>query len=428
MNKIKLVFLREYLSRVKKRTFLLTTFLVPLVIIGFYAAIIMISVNPTNEKHKVAVIDKGHLLDEKKINVAPNLTFQFFNNETEASLVKTYQSNGFQSLLYIERDTTANSKHKLVLHSPSAISMPVMNAIEQMVGRNVRNQFLEAKGVDPSSIDQLTASLKLENTIDSEKGENKGSADVAYAVSYACGFLLYMLLIIYGTQVMRGVSEEKTNRISEVIVSSVRPFQLMLGKILGIGAVGLTQFILWIGLIYGLQFLIPVIFPSVNEPMSGPGAGLSMFGMVMKAISALPLSKILFMFTFYFIFGYLTYASIFAAVGSMVSDDQQEAQQMVFPIIMPIILGFVMMSKAVNEPNSTMAVIGSIFPLTSPVVMMGRMTYDIPYWHIAVSMLALIGTFLFFTWMAGKIFRVGVLMYGKKPSWKEIMKWAFRKG
>jgi ABC-2 type transport system permease protein len=428
MNKIKLVFLREYLSRVKKRSFLLTTFLVPLIVIGFYAAVIMISMDESNEEHKVAVIDKDHLLDEKKMNLSPNITFDFLNEETEASLVKKYLSMGYQSLLLINKDSGNTGHNKLLIHSPSALSMPVMNSIEKIISNNVRNQVLEAKGIDPSGIDKLTEGLKIENTIDNAQGENKGSAGIAYAVSYACGFLLYMMLIIYGTQVMRGVSEEKTNRISEVIVSSVKPFQLMLGKILGIGAVGLTQFILWIGLIYGLQFLIPLIFPAANQPMSGPGANLSMFGMVLQAISALPLSKILFMFLFYFLFGYLTYASIFAAVGSMVSDDQQEAQQMVFPIIMPIILGFVMMTKAVNEPNSGMAVFGSIFPLTSPVVMMGRMTYDIPYWHIAVSMLALIGTFLFFTWMSGKIFRIGVLMYGKKPSWKEIMKWAFRKG
>jgi len=425
MNKIKLVFVREYLSRVRKRSFLLTTFLVPLIIIGFYAAIIMISVDEPNEAHKVAVIDKGHLLDAKKLNTPTFISFQFFNEETEASLVRKYQTMGFQSFLYIEKEPSGSGKNKMILHSPSALSIPVMNTIEELVTKNVRNQSLEAKGVDPASIDQLTAGLTFQNTIDNSKGDNKGSAGVAYAVSYACGLLLYMMLIIYGTQVMRGVSEEKTNRISEVIVSSVRPFQLMLGKILGIGAVGLTQFIMWIGLIYGLQFLIPVIFPGTEATA---GSKMSMFGMVLDAISALPLSKILFMFFFYFIFGYLTYAAIFAAVGSLVSDDQQEAQQMVFPIIMPIILGFVMMTKAVNEPNSTMAVFGSIFPLTSPVVMMGRMTYDIPYWHIALSMLALMGTFLFFTWMSGKIFRTGVLMYGKKPSWKEIMKWAFRKG
>jgi ABC-2 type transport system permease protein len=148
---------------------------------------------------------------------------------------------------------------------------------------------------------------------------------------------------------------------------------------------------------------------------------------IMQGFSTLPIAKIVFMFIFYFLGGYLTYASIFAAVGSVVSEDQQEAQQLVFPVIMPIILGFVIMTKAVNEPNSTMAIVGSIFPLTSPIVMMGRITYDVPFWQLALSMLLLIGSFFFFTWITGKIYRTGILMYGKKPTWKEMLKWAFLK-
>ncbi|RYY64605.1 MAG: ABC transporter permease [Chitinophagaceae bacterium] len=276
----------------------------------------------------------------------------------------------------------------------------------------------------------MTANVQLENTIDSKEGGKKGSAGVAYAVSFLCGFLIYMMMIIYGTQVMRGVMEEKTNRIAEVIVSSVKPFQLMLGKIIGIGAVGLTQFAIWIILMAALQGLIPLIFPGLMDQVSGTAnvpSEASMMNTVMQGISSLPLAKIVSLFLFYFLAGYLTYASLFAAIGSVVSEDQQEAQQLVFPVLMPIILGFVIMAQSINNPHSSLAVFGSLFPLTSPIVMMGRITYDIPVWQLLTSMLLLIGCFLLFTWITGKIYRTGILMYGKKPSWKEMMKWAFRK-
>ena len=204
-----------------------------------------------------------------------------------------------------------------------------------------------------------------------------------------------------------------------------------MGKIIGIGAVGLTQFAIWIVIMVVLQSAIPLIFPDIMQQISSGAAtdeDINMIATFTQGMSALPLAKILFLFLFYFLAGYLTYASLFAAVGSVVSEDQQEAQQLVFPILMPIILGFVIMTNSINNPNSTMAVFGSLFPLTSPIVMMGRITYDIPFWQIAVSMLLLIGTFLFFTWVTGKIYRTGILMYGKKPSWKEMLKWGFKKG
>lgn len=205
----------------------------------------------------------------------------------------------------------------------------------------------------------------------------------------------------------------------------------MLGKIIGIGAVGLTQFAIWIILMLTFSSILPLFLPSgavdqlANNPAVGSEAG--MMTSVMQGVSSLPILKIVSLFLFYFLGGYLTYASLFAAVGSVVSEDQQDAQQLVFPILMPIILGFVIMSNSLSNPHSSLAVFGSLFPLTSPIVMMGRITYDIPFWQLASSMLLLIGCFLFFTWITGKIYRTGILMYGKKPSWKEMMKWAFRK-
>ena len=207
----------------------------------------------------------------------------------------------------------------------------------------------------------------------------------------------------------------------------------MMGKIIGIGAVGLTQFAIWIVLFVLLQGIIPLLMPDIlnqaGNAASAPEASSSIGVMkeITNGLSTLPMGKIIGWFMFYFLGGYLTYASLFAAVGSVVSEDQQEAQQLVFPILMPIILGFVIMTNAVQNPDSNLALFGSLFPLTSPVVMMGRITYDIPLWQLLVSAVLLIGTFILLTWLTAKIYRIGILMYGKKPSWKEMMKWVFRK-
>ncbi|HMJ48939.1 MAG TPA: ABC transporter permease, partial [Ferruginibacter sp.] len=294
----------------------------------------------------------------------------------------------------------------------------------------IENKRLLAQGIDPTKYKSIASDASIENTIDTKEGGKKSVAAVAYGVSFACGILIYMMMIIYGTQVMRGVTEEKTSRIAEVIVSSVKPFQLMMGKIIGIGAVGLTQFAIWILLMFLMQLAIPLIFPEVMQQVQNTataGGNDSMVANLVQGLSSLPLLKIASLFLFYFLAGYLTYASLFAAVGSVVSEDQQEAQQLIFPILMPIILGFVIMTNAINNPHSNMAIFGSLFPLTSPIVMMGRVTYDIPFWQIAVSMLLLAACFLFFTWVTAKIYRTGILMYGKKPSWKEMIKWGFRR-
>jgi ABC-2 type transport system permease protein len=241
-------------------------------------------------------------------------------------------------------------------------------------------------------------------------------------------------MLIYGTMVMRGVMEEKISRIAEVMVSSVRPFQLMMGKIIGIGAVGLTQFAIWIILIVGLVFTLSAFMPGFNITSLPQGQGAAAMAdtsdfktLIGVGMDAIPIGMITFCFIFYFLGGYLLYASLFAAIGSVVSDDQNEAQQMVFPVMMPIVLGFVIMTKAAAEPNSPLVIFGSIFPLTSPVVMVGRIMYDVPISELIISMLLLILSVLFFVWLSAKIYRTGILMYGKKVSWKEMIKWAFRK-
>ncbi|MDB5201786.1 MAG: hypothetical protein JWQ27_1195 [Ferruginibacter sp.] len=432
MNKIGLVIGREYFSRVKKKSFLLTTILVPIVIIAFYAIIIAITIKGGSEKRTVAILDEAGLFNDSVQTKDKSASYHLIKNETEASYIKKYKDAGYEAFLYVPKfePSDVNAKPKMVLHSQSSISLSTSGDVEKLVNKSIEDKRLQAQGIDPAKYKSIAADVDIENTIDTKEGGKKSVAGVAYAVSFACGMLIYMMMIIYGTQVMRGVTEEKTNRIAEVIISSVKPFELMMGKILGIGAVGLTQFAIWIILIFGMQLALPLIFPDMLQQLNdsaSAGGKAAMAAEVAQGLSSLPLLKIGASFLFYFLGGYLTYASLFAAVGSVVSEDQNEAQQLIFPILMPIILGFVIMTKAINDPNSSLAVFGSLFPLTSPIVMMGRITYDIPLWQMGLSMALLIGCFLFFTWITGKIYRTGILMYGKKPSWKEMMKWAFKK-
>jgi len=429
MNKTGLIISREYFTRVKKKSFLITTILVPVIIVAFYAIIIGITISGSSDKQSISIIDEGGLFGDSIPTKNKNMEFVFIKNETEKSFINKYKSQGYDAFLYIPL-FDIDKPDRFVLHSQSSVSLSTSSSLEHMVNKAIENKRLIALGIDPKKYKSIASDASIENTIDTKEGGKKSVAAVAYGVSFACGILIYMMMIIYGTQVMRGVTEEKTSRIAEVIISSVKPFQLMMGKIIGIGAVGLTQFAIWIILMFLMQLAIPLIFPEIMQQVNNTataGGNDSMVANLVQGLSSLPLLKIAGLFLFYFLAGYLTYASLFAAVGSVVSEDQQEAQQLIFPILMPIILGFVIMTNAINNPHSSMAVFGSLFPLTSPIVMMGRITYDIPFWQLIVSMLLLVGCFLFFTWVTGKIYRTGILMYGKKPSWKEMIKWGFRK-
>ncbi len=437
MNKIWLIIQREYLTRVRKRSFLLTTILVPIIIIGFYAAIIAIAISDTSKTDKVAVIDEDNLFEGKspiEDDKNKNIQVSFITNETEESFKSKYAKEGYSVFLFIPK-IDLQKPDGITLHSQSAVSLTTKNRIEKTVNKAIENKRLLSENIDPQKYQSIKSDISIPTKIDSKEGEKRSVEGVAYAVSFAAGILIYIVLLIYGSMVMRGVAEEKTSRISEVVISSVKPFQLMLGKIIGIGAVGITQFIIWIFLIGILQVIIPLMFPSLahqmaEQPMQGQmpgGANPTAIAQITTGLKSLDMGLILFCFIFYFIAGYLMYASLFAAVGSVVSEDPQEAQQLVFPIMMPIILAFVIMTKAIQDPNSDLAIFGSLFPLTSPVVMMGRITFGVPPLQLILSMVLLVLFFLFCTWFAGKIYRTGILMYGKRPTWREMMKWAFRK-
>ncbi len=437
MSKIGLIIEREYMTRVKQKSFLLTTILVPIVIIAFYAIIIVVSISGDSKTQKVAILDNAGLFDGKiEPGKDEKTTYDFIRDETEQSYKAKYLQDGYNVFVFVP-EITGSQPGPVRVHSQSSVNLSMKSSLERKINSAIERKRLIAADIDPDIYQKIKSDVRIENIIDAGEGKEKRSnAGITFAVAFAGGILIYMILMIYGTMVMRGVMEEKTNRIAEVVVSSVKPFQLMLGKIIGIGAVGLTQFAIWIVLMGALQFVVPLIFPQVmpkapsaeevNAAMSQ--AGSSGIASAIEGLRSLPIGLILFCFLFYFIGGYLVYAALFAAIGSVVSEDQQEAQQLVFPVIMPLILGFVIMTRAVNDPDGSLSVFGSMFPLTSPIVMMGRVTYGVPWWQLAISMALLILTFLFFTWLTAKIYRTGILLYGKKVSWKEIWKWMVRKG
>jgi ABC-2 type transport system permease protein len=336
--------------------------------------------------------------------------------------------------------------YKLV--SKKQFGLVAQNQLEDKINETLENQFLKSKyNVDVKELEaerKKAGSAKIDQTYQEGSQVKKGHSGLAYGIGYGSGFLIYITLLIYGTMVMRGVTEEKTNRIAEVIVSSVKPFQLMIGKIIGIGAVGLTQFFIWIILLVGLMSAASAFLPretlqqaqeSTQEIPSGSvkaAAGAADgFAAFSDTLNQANWFLIIGCFLFYFLFGYLFYASLFAAVGSTVNEDAQDAQSLQLPITMPIIVSIMIMINAITNPSGSLATWASLIPFFSPVVMMARIPFGIPgtvpYWQLLLSMLLLVGGFLVTTWLSAKIYRTGILMYGKKASWKEMWKWAFRK-
>lgn len=442
MNKIILVARREFLTRVQKKTFLLTTIGLPLIIFGFYAMIIYFSVK-TTDNFRVAVADKANIFNNKIESKDGEVIFEFVQADS-AALPELISSKKYSASLYVPASFTLQGTDSLQFKSDKAVGLMTREKIQRRINKALEDKRYEALNISKAQIDSINQDrdlIKFSTANGKTDGETK--VGVSYAVGMISGFLIYIILFIYGTMVMRGVMEEKVSRIAEVIISSVKPFQLMMGKITGIGAVGLIQFLIWIVLVFGLQFAIAMLFPSLTESMQGQPiqpAGMqaaqavkssgAMSGL-MSGLSSINFPFIIGCFIFYFIGGYLLYSSLFAAVGSAVNEDPQDAQSLLLPITMPIIFAIVIMTKAVNDPNSGLAIFGSLFPLTSPIVMMARVAHGVPdgvtYFQLALSMLLLILGFLGTTWVAAKIYRTGILMYGKKITWKEMMKWAFKK-
>lgn len=440
MNKVGLIIKREYLSRVRKKTFILTTLLTPILFIGLIAAVIFITVkNVRNEK--IAVVDAEGIL-KSNLKSSEAVTYEF-RTDVDTS---NFKAKGFTALLMAPH-SSVNTGSNFKLVSEKSLSRVANSRIDKDISRSLENNLISQElKIDPLLIDSIKNKANLVK-VDVVKKDEMGkftssNFDLASGIGYFTAFLIYMTLFIYGVMVMRGVMEEKTNRIAEVIVSSVKPFQLMLGKIIGIGAVGLTQFLIWIVLITVLSTVFTAIIPhevleQVKNAQQGAAGNLQQTSEAMQNMAEIQTKFasvnwgiVIGCFLFYFLGGYLFYASLFAAVGSAVNEDSQDAQSLSLPITLPIVFAIIIMINSINDPSSSLATWSSLIPFFSPIVMMSRIPFGVPgtvpYWQLGLSMLLLVAGFLFTTWLSAKIYRTGILLYGKKPTWKEMIKWVRR--
>jgi ABC-2 type transport system permease protein len=430
MKKVWIIIEREYLTRVKKKSFLITTILAPLGFALFFIAVVLLS-GYGESKKRVAVIDesgyfKGKLADEN------SLYFSFVDTPLK-KLELVYKNMNYDGILYIPQLASLTNVRGIEYRSDKNLGIKPQQYIEKEIERVVKSIKVEQANVDKDLMQQLAdVNVKMQTVIYGDEGEKSGSTLIATALGYIMGFTIYMVMFIYGTMVMRSVIEEKTNRILEVMASSVKPFQLMLGKIIGVGAVGLTQFILWGILIFFTNLILGIAFSAnlaemQQMAMSQSAAGMPDTGQYEAAMALASLGDINFtqigiIFLLYFLGGYLLYGSLFAAIGAASSEDQ-DSQSLNFIVSIPIIISIFIMMTAIQEPENELAFWGSIIPFTSPVVMPALIPFGVPAWQIAISLLMLTAGFIFTTWIASKIYRVGILMYGKKVSLKELLKW-----
>ncbi len=450
MNKISIIIRREYLTRVRKKSFIIMTLLTPLLMAMIFVVPALVMSNDDKDFKKIAVIEDGSDLFKGVIPSTKDAEFVYITDRNVNDLKNSFEQEGYYGILYISPQ---------VIDTPNAIQLiskkqPPIGLLDHISGsleKEIEKQKLLAYNIE--NLDEILKTINTSVKIQTIKIDDTGvvketSTGIAMALAYISGFLMYMLVFMFGSQVMRGVIEEKTSRIVEVIISSVKPVQLMMGKIIGIALVGLTQFTIWILLTVAIVSVVKtnVLSKDTMEQMqqlpqslaqadqSIPGATSAMTTDQLSEFEELFASAmnqrwglIIFAFVFYFITGYLLYASLFAAIGSAV-DNETETQQFMLPVTIPIILGLIVAMGTMQNPESSISFWFSIIPLTSPIVMVARIPFDVPYWEIALSMALMLVTIIGCIWMAARIYRTGILMYGKKTSYREIWKWLTYKG
>ena len=433
MNKIGLIIKREYLTRVRKRSFLIMTFLGPILMAAIYIIPITLALRSSDEKMRIAVVDESHWFEERFIDNKEH-TFVTLPGQPIDSVKTLVKEGVFDMALYVP-PTQLNIPSNAVIYSLRQVPMDVETYISNVMQKEIEDQKLMASGVDPSIVSAVKTNVNLQIMRMDEKGNEKETfTKVQFTLGIILSMLVYFFILFFGGQVMQGVAEEKTNRIIEVIISSVKPFQLMMGKIIGVSLVALTQFVMWIlltGVLYvGFSAAVGLGNPgmlsqgtvmtqeiSTNDIMSNETVQN-----IVQIAQSIDFGTIIFSFILFFILGYLLYATLYAAIGSLV-DNNTDSQQFTLPITVPLILAMISTFYIVNDPDSSLSIWLSMIPFTSPISMMVRIPFGVPIWQIALSVVILAGTFVLMTWFAAKIYRTGILMYGKKLSYKEIFRW-----
>ncbi|GEC73627.1 ABC-2 type transport system permease protein [Flavobacterium flevense] len=425
-----LIIKREFFAKVRNKSFIVMTFLSPLLFVAIAIFVGYLSAAETTVK-RVAIHDEtGLFVKDFLAQNAEDGAYQYLDySQIDNQFLKdSIVNNGYEGLLIIPK--TTDLEHQIEFVSNASPSVSFIENAQAVIAAKITQLNFEKAHLDTLAIRKAQANVIINIAKTSGEQGVKGLNEAKIAIGGAFGYLIMMFIIIYGNMVMRSVIEEKTNRIVEIIISSVKPFQLMIGKIIGTSLAGILQFSIWVIIGLSLLFLASAFLGvDVGASANVPSELLSQTEyagtaqLFIKELWNLPIASILISFMVYFIGGYFLYSSFYAAIGAAV-DNQTDSQQFLLPVIMPLILSvYVGFFSVVNDPDSTIAVAFSIFPLTSPIVMLMRIPFGVPWWQIAISLTLLFATFLGVVWFAAKIYRVGILMYGKKPSWKELYKW-----
>ena len=434
MNKLILIIQREFLAKVRNKTFIIMTFLSPILMIGMIALVALLTKSSIDKKSSVAYVDESGLFGKEDFDNSKTITFE---NLTEVGLEKAKiiaQESSHEGLLYIPENKNIDKVAEgIQFFSEESPSMITISSLESIIDKKLENEKMMKLEIDLVKLQEarVDTDIKLSN-FDGIKS-SKLINGIKIGIGMGAGYLIMMFILIYGAMVMRSVIEEKTSRIVEVIISSVKPFQLMMGKILGTAAAGLTQFIVW-GILMFLIFVGSSYFFGVDLSSNGVGGqqmamdqmnqmAQSETQLIFTELMNLPLISTFIYFILYFLLGYLLYSSLYAAIGAAV-DNETDTQQFMLPIMLPLMLGvYIGFATVINDPHGTVATIFSMIPFTSPIVMLMRIPFGVPWWQIVISLLLLVLTFIAVVWLAAKVYRVGILMYGKKINYKELMKW-----
>ena len=435
-NKIGIIIGREFNERVRKKSFIITTLLTPLLIIGLMVAPTLMMTYSGSETKKIAVVDDSGIIAPQLYS---NEEVQFEHLQLPIETVRQLPPEAYFAILHICNDIMSNPTAAR-LYTDTSVGMGLETGICSQIESIIEAEKLKSYNIE--NIQQILAQIEtkvslqtFKSSADQEKEESATSSIVATVIAYILSFMLYMFLIIYGAMVMQSVIEEKNNRVLEVMVSSVRPFQMMLGKILGVASVAVVQILTWLVIILVAgAFLVPALLPEdittaiammqqgASAGVAAPDADVDLLQALLTLTDIGYIAKIFATLLLFMVGGFLLYAAMFAAVGSSV-DNPQDAQQLQLPITLPIILALIIMINVIYDPTSEIAFWFSMIPFTSPIVMMARIPYDIPMWEIIVSLILLYATFAVTVWGAAKIYRVGILMHGKKPTLKELWRW-----
>jgi ABC-2 type transport system permease protein len=438
MNKILLIIQREYLTRVRKKSFIIMTILGPLLMGILFIAPVMLAKFSGDETYRIKIIDQHPSIFTTHFKNTDNIVFE--NDTIDIGTArKNFDPDVYYGVLYIPADLLKNPNGAL-LYTEKQANMQVTTYIEKSLKDQIEKDKLKQSGISEETIRESVTDVNL-RTLTMKGQEN--SAALNTVVGFVGGVLIYMFIFLYGVQVMKGVIEEKTSRIVEVIISSVKPFQLMMGKIIGIALVGLTQFALWIILTLAITTVAGNL---VSDRMSAENVARE-FGQrenplekmqgidkadkdpsarILNSLESINFPLIITCFLIYFLGGYLLYSALFAAIGAAV-DNETETQQFMLPVTIPLIFAFIVAQTMITNPDSQLGFWFSLFPLTSPVVMMVRIAFGVPVWELILSIALLIGGFLAATWLAGRIYRTGILLYGKKINYRELVRWLFYK-